>query len=178
MKQTIITTKSGKKLVVREPKESDLSELLRYINTLIAEDTFILMSGKPITRQEEATWLRGVLKNIEKKEAVYLLVFDGKKLVANASVVRQQRRLSHIGLFGITVAIEYRGDGLGKQLMNLALEQAKEIGVQMVILEVFGNNDVGCSLYQKLGFERYGVLPKALVFHDLLIDLHQMYKRL
>lgn len=178
MEQTTITTKSGKKFTVRPPRAEDVQQLLTFINTLIAEDTFIVMAGRPVTIEEEGEWLRGTLKDIQNREAITLLVFDGEKLVANSGIRKQIRRLSHIGDFGITVAKEYRGDGVGKQLMSLVLVKAKNIGIEIATLEVFGNNEIACSAYQSLGFTTYGSLPKALTFQGQLIDLHQMYKRL
>lgn len=178
MEQTTITTKSGKKLTVRPPRAEDVQQLLTFINTLIAEDTFIVMAGKPVTIEEEADWLRGTLKDIRNREAITLLVFDGEKLVANSGIRKQLRRLSHVGIFGITVAKDYRGDGIGEQLMRLVLKEAKDIGIEIAVLEVFGSNEIACSVYQALGFTKYGSLPKALTFRGQLIDLHQMYKRL
>lgn len=151
---------------------------MKYINDLIAEDTFIIMSGEPVTRKEETAWLHGVLKDIRNKQAITLLVFDGDTMVANSGIKKRSRRLLHIGDFGITVAKEYRGEGVGRQLMNLVLEKAKKIGIQIAVLEAFGNNKIACLMYQKLGFENYGVLPKSALFRGKLIDLVSMYKRL
>ena len=173
-----IHTKSGKTLTVRPPRLTDVDECMRYINTLITEDTFILMSGNPVTRDEEMNWVEGALKDVEHKQAVTLLIFDGEKLIANSSLKKRLRRVSHIGDFGITVAKEYRGQGIGKQLMNLVLEEAKKIGIQIAVLEAFGNNEIACSMYQKLGFEAFGLLPKSMTFRGELIDLISMYKRL
>lgn len=173
-----IHTKSGKMLTVRPLGAEDVDECMRYINTLIAEDTFILMSGNPVTRDEEMKWVEGALKDVEHKQAVTLLIFDGKNLIANSSIKKRPRRVSHIGDFGITVVKEYRGQGVGKQLMNLVLEEAKKIGIQIAVLEAFGNNEIACSMYQKLGFETFGTLPKSAAFRGELIDLISMYKRL
>lgn len=178
VEQTTITTKSGKKFTVRPPRAEDVQQLLTFINTLIAEDTFIVMAGKPVTIDEETEWLRGTLKDIQNRQAITFLVFDRERLIANSGIKKQLRRLSHIGIFGITVAKEYRGDGVGKQLMSLVLAEAKNIGIEIATLEVFGSNEIACSAYQTLGFTKYGSLQKALTFRGQLIDLHQMYKRL
>ncbi len=173
-----IRTKSGKTLTIRPLAAEDVDECMRYINILIAEDTFILMSGVPVTRDEEVKWLRGALKDVEDKQVVSLLVFDGQKLVANSSIKKRLRRISHIGDFGITVAKEYRGQGIGKQLMNLVLDDAWKIGIQIAVLEAFGNNEIACAMYQALGFREFGRLPKSLVYQGKEIDLILMYKRL
>ena len=172
----IIVTKSGKSLTVRLPEQADLQQVLTYINDLIAEDTYIIMSGEPVTESEENSYLTTLLKEIIQKQAVAFYVFNGDRLVANGQIKKRQRRLSHIGDFGITVAKEYRQDGVGSQLMSILLEEAKAIGVKIVTLEVFSNNQRACYVYQKMGFTEFGVLPKSVVHRGETINLIQMYK--
>ena len=176
MEAKIITTKSGKILTARPPEQTDLHQVLTYINELIAEDTYIIMSGEPVTELEENSYLTTLLKEISQKQAVAFYVFDGDKLVANGQIKKRVRRLSHIGDFGITVAKGYRQDGAGSQLMKMLLGEAKKIGVKIVTLEVFSNNERACHVYQKMGFTEFGVLPKSVVHRGETINLIQMYK--
>lgn len=179
MESKTIITKSGKELTVRSPEQDDLNQVLTYINDLIAEDTYIIMSGEPVTELEEKEYLTGLLKGIRQKQAVALYVFDGDKLVANGQIKKRFRRLSHIGDFGITVAKDYRQDGVGSRLMAILLEEARiKIGVKIVILEVFSNNEHARYVYKKMGFTEFGILPKSVVHRDEIVDLVQMYKKL
>lgn len=174
-----ITTTTGHELLIRPPRNEDLDQLLAYINDLIKEDTYIVMCGKPVSRKEESEWLTSTLKKINRKEQVALLVFDGKKLVANSAIEKKIRRLSHIGDFGISVAASYRNQGIGKELMRRVLEQGKKtLGITMAVLEVFGNNPRAQHVYEKLGFIEYGRLPKAILYRGEYVDLVQMYKLL
>mgnify|MGYP001587957137 CR=1 FL=1 len=172
-----IVTKSGKTLAVRLPGQADLQQVLTYINDLIVEDTYIIMSGQPVTESEEKSYLTTLLKEIDQKQAVAFYAFDGDKLVANGQIKKRVRRLSHIGDFGVTVAKDYRQDGVGSQLMAMLLEEAKAIGVKIVVLEVFSNNERACHVYQKMGFTEFGALPKSVVHRGETINLIQMYKR-
>lgn len=164
-------------LTVRLPEQADLQQVLTYINDLIAEDTYVIMSGEPVTETEEISYLSTLLKEIDQKQAAAFYVFDGDKLVANGQIKKRMRRLSHIGDFGITVAKEYRQDGVGSQLMAMLLEEARAIGVKIVTLEVFSNNERACYVYKKMGFTEFGVLPKSVVHRGETINLVQMYKR-
>lgn len=164
-------------MTIRLPEQTDLHRVLTYINDLIAEDTYIIMSGEPVTEPDEKKYLTGLIKNIKTQETVCLYVFDGDKLVANGQIKKRQRRLSHIGDFGITVSQEYRQDGIGSQLMNILLEEAKVIGIKIVVLEVFSNNERACYVYKKMGFTEFGVLPKSVVHRGETINLIQMYKK-
>lgn len=163
--------------MVGPPKAADLDQVLIFINDLIAEDTYIVMSGEPMTKPEEKKYLTGLLEDVRQKQAVALYVFDGDKLVANGQIKKRPRRLAHIGDFGISVAKNYRSDGVGSQLMAMLLKKAKtEIGVKTVTLEVFSNNRRGCYIYQKMGFREFGVLPKSIMHRGKIIDLIHMYQ--
>jgi ribosomal protein S18 acetylase RimI-like enzyme len=50
---------------------------------------------------------------------------------------------------------EYRGQGLGRKVIERVLEQAKALGVQAVHLEVETHNHPGIRLYGSLGFKEH-----------------------
>ncbi|SFJ73985.1 GNAT family N-acetyltransferase [Thermoflavimicrobium dichotomicum] len=56
-------------------------------------------------------------------------------------------------IYGLAVAKEAEGKGIGQMLMNYAEKWAKERGYDQVALSVFANNHRARSLYEKLGFE-------------------------
>lgn len=82
-------------------------------------------------------------------EASCVITDDGTPI----SVAMLGRR----GLFGwvggVGVALAYRGQGIGRQIMTALLENARTLGMSSVQLEVIVGNDAAYSLYQKLGFE-------------------------
>lgn len=58
----------------------------------------------------------------------------------------------------ITIATrtQHRGQGLGRQLMNMGLDMAAELGAQDMFLEVAADNLNALHLYKRLGFEQTG----------------------
>ncbi|GEO05770.1 hypothetical protein AAE02nite_34340 [Adhaeribacter aerolatus] len=47
---------------------------------------------------------------------------------------------------------DFRGRGLGRQILSYALQQAAELGLQVIHLEAERHNQAGKSLYHKFGF--------------------------
>lgn len=47
----------------------------------------------------------------------------------------------------------YRGQGVGKQLLQRAIEKAKEVGFQSVKLDTSKKLTAACALFHKLGFK-------------------------
>jgi len=66
-------------------------------------------------------------------------------------------------VFGMYVAPEARGQGVGKALMQELITQARTLeGVEQLHLAVVTSNDTAYNLYRSLGFEEYGIAPQAL----------------
>jgi len=173
-------SKKGKEMVIRYPKWEDLEELTRYANKLSYEDTFVTFSGEEIKKEEEAKVLSEWFCQMEAGNKVVLGCFYGEKLVGVAAIRRDKsvrKRSLHVGIFGISVEKEFRGEGVGYELGRAIIEEAKKKikGLKMVILDVFSLNTKAQSLYQKLGFKEAGRLPKKILYRGSYIDEVKMY---
>ncbi|MCG6956889.1 MAG: ribosomal protein S18-alanine N-acetyltransferase [Gemmatimonadetes bacterium] len=60
-------------------------------------------------------------------------------------------------LANIAVASSHRGRGLGRRLLGLVLDAARDRGVKSIYLEVRSTNIRAADLYRAFGFERIGV---------------------
>ncbi|XID94878.1 GNAT family N-acetyltransferase [Paenibacillaceae bacterium WGS1546] len=66
-------------------------------------------------------------------------------------------------LYGMYVAEESRGQGLGRSLMQACIRMARECeGLEHIQLTVVSRNEAARKLYESLGFELYGVERNAL----------------
>ncbi len=57
----------------------------------------------------------------------------------------------------IVISEEYRGQGIGRALLEQSLEELKELGVEKVFLEVRESNTPARLLYESMDFEQIGV---------------------
>jgi len=156
------------KFVIRYPQDGDAQAMLKFINTLSKEKTFIRFQGEQLTIKEEVKYLKKQLSKIEKGEAVQLLAFMNEKLVGVSSISMKDKVEKHVGGFGISVAKEYRGKGIGKLLMGAVFKEAKK---NLATLKIV-------TIYEKFGFIKYGNLPKGIIYKDNYFDDVLMYKPL
>ncbi|HYF84595.1 MAG TPA: GNAT family N-acetyltransferase [Clostridia bacterium] len=56
-------------------------------------------------------------------------------------------------IYHTAVEIKYRGNGIGKSLVDKALEALEKEGINKVALVVFKNNDIGNAFWYSIGFE-------------------------
>lgn len=92
---------------------------------------------------------------------------DGKSLVGMVTFVRESNlKIRHKGnVFGMYIAPDNRGQGLGKSLMKELIRRAQECdGLEQLNLTVVSTNVFAKRLYKSLGFEVYGRERHALKY--------------
>lgn len=173
-------TKKGREMIVRYPIKSDALIMMKYMNVLSKEQTFIRFQGEQLTKDFEEKYLDDNLKKIDENKAVKLLAFVGDKLAGISDINLQDKIESHVGIFGITVAKEYRGEGIGKLLMNLVIKESKKQMKELKIIRLgcFANNTAACTMYKKSGFKEYGRLSAGIKHKGQYIDHIYFYKNI
>jgi GNAT superfamily N-acetyltransferase len=97
---------------------------------------------------------------------------EADRIVANLSLRRAYPHISHGRLIGnVVVHPDYRGQGIGRALMERAMQAARLEQASWVGLEVRADNVIACALYEHLGFHAVGTTehmlrPKGLVWPD------------
>ncbi|MDT2046023.1 GNAT family N-acetyltransferase [Bacillus sp. 1780r2a1] len=103
--------------------------------------------------------------------------FLDDKLVGIVGYKKQKPlKVQHKGeVWGMYVAPEARGMGLGKSLLKTVVEQAsKSKELLQIYLVVAANNPGAKALYTSLGFKSYGFEKQALHVDDKFIDEEHM----
>lgn len=171
-------SKKGNDVLFRYPKTEDLDDCLTFANKIIKEDTFVDLSGKPKTRQEQKKWLDELLEQVEKGEKVHLVARVNGNYAGNGEVRIGKLRRSHVGEIGIALAKEYRNEGIGTELIRALIDEARAHGVRLLSLSCYENNDRACHVYQKLGFQKIGVIPNAIKWKDGYVGEVKFYRPL
>jgi len=106
------------------------------------------------------------LQAMKKGKEIFLLVISKKYMIIGFVVVHLFKRLDPTGFdrqsctVGVAVHPEYRRRGIGTQLIQRALKEAKEHGIEEVYTST-GIENIGMQrLAEKLGFIRYAIIEK------------------
>ena len=86
--------------------------------------------------------------------------------------VEQEVKRSHIGhVVGVWVEPEYRRRGIARGLTQAAIDQLKQHSdVSSIQIAATATNNGAITLYESMGFTRYGVEPQALKHDGMLYD--------
>lgn len=98
---------------------------------------------------------------------------DHQSLVGIVTFVRESNlKTIHKGnIFGMFVAPEARGQGVGKALLLDLINMSRKCdGLEQINLTVVSNNEAAKRLYNSVGFEVYGVERNALKYNDQYFD--------
>lgn len=173
-------TEKGLVVLLRYPKKNDLADLLNYINTLSKERTFIRIQGEEISLEEEKEYLDKIIKHLKTNQGVNLFAFSGGDLIGTADISLKEKAERHVGDFGISIAKEFRGKGVGRLLLGKILEEAKNNlpDLKIVTLSVFANNPIAKKMYEGFGFKVLGNLPGGVIHRGKFVDHIFLYKEI
>jgi ribosomal protein S18 acetylase RimI-like enzyme len=81
---------------------------------------------------------------------------------------------AHCGRLGMGVHQDFRGQGIGTQLLAQAMQKSREKGLERIELEVYGSNESAIKFYERAGFVVEGVKKKGRKLDGEYDDLVQM----
>jgi L-amino acid N-acyltransferase YncA len=104
---------------------------------------------------------------------------DGR-VVGWASLNRFNPRAAydHVADFSVYVEREWRGKGIGRQLLDRLVEQARAIGYHKMVLAAMAHNRAGLALYSRAGFTRVGIYREQGQLDGRWVDVAIMEKLL
>lgn len=122
-------------------------------------------------------WWEERLGADESEASVVYGAFDDSGVLVGAaglSLETRQRARHKATLFGMTVAASARRAGFGRQLVLAVLAHARTVErLRLVQLTVTEGNRTAQALYERCGFQVFGVEPLAIaVGNELLAKVH------
>ena len=167
IQKSCVTLRDGTAAELRSPEICDAEQMISYLHQTSEETHFMVRYPEECDRTLGAAQKR--LQAMEDHERSFMLAafLDGE-LVGNCGVnaMSDHFKMRHRASLGISIKKKAWGLGLGKLLIEKALEQAKENGFTQVELGVFADNDRARHLYRKLGFTEMGCIPKAFYLKE------------
>ncbi|MBP7018259.1 GNAT family N-acetyltransferase [Candidatus Saccharibacteria bacterium] len=177
-------TKSGKTCIIRWAKWDDLQQLTDFINEIAQEDTYISFSPEDdVTLEFESKFLSSVLSDGSLRRASYIVAEIEGNIVGASGVsleTKSRARSRHVASFGISILEQYRGEGIGDSLIEIAIIHAQDFleDIKLITLTAFAENKPAIGLYEKHGFKQVGKIPNALFRKNSYSDEIIMIKEL
>jgi GNAT superfamily N-acetyltransferase len=105
--------------------------------------------------------------------------YEADQLIGMAGLGREQmQKIRHKAyVWGMYVGPESRGKGLGRRLLEAAIDFAAQApGITQVCISVYSGNSVARSLYVSAGFVPYGIENAAMQVDGRFLDEEHMIR--
>jgi ribosomal protein S18 acetylase RimI-like enzyme len=158
-----------------------LSQIGEVIAAAVDRGEAIGLVG-PIRPAEYRAYLVGLLDQVARGDAGLMAAVDDGRVVGTAQWTRSAYRTRTV--FGemdrVVVPPEHRGRGIAKQLVAAVAADAREHGIELLGLEVRGNNHGAIALYEVCGFRRTGKWENAVAVgpdrYDVILMARELFR--
>lgn len=157
-----ITLRDGRRALLRSPLVSDAAEMLDFLKCCAAETEFIIRYPEECTEtvDDEAKFLESL--NASPNRLMIVCVVDGE-VTGNCMLnMNGNFKIRHRASVAIALKRKFWSLGIGSAMFSELIHIASERGVTQLELDYVGGNTRGAALYEKFGFEQYGVHPDAI----------------
>jgi len=155
-------------IVVRRAEAGDAAELVALANDVSAEPEGWMIWNEWRGAGDERRYLRAVRRHPD--AAVLVAEVDGH-LAGRLSLARDQHPASrHVADLGLMVSARFRRQGVGRALLEAAVEWAREHEVAKIELHVFPWNAPAIALYEAFGFRHEGYRHRHYLRDDGYAD--------
>jgi RimJ/RimL family protein N-acetyltransferase len=142
-------------IAIRRAEPGDATQLVELGEAVSLEaGGWMLSTEMWRSAADERRYLKAVRSH---SDAAVFVAVDGGDVVARLSVARDPHPASaHVADLGLMVAASHRRRGVGRALLEQAVDWARSAGVRKLELHVFPWNAPAIALYESFGFVREG----------------------
>ena len=173
-----IKLKNGKNFIIRSASAEDAENILQHLQTTHAESYKNLNQSADFWKKALPSEQAQKLATLEASPSNCMLValFEDRIIGGIGFWGNQAEFVKHSGNIGMSIQSEFSGYGLGSEMLNLLFQVVKEHGFRRIELTVRVYNAAGIRLYEKVGFERVGLLKDAAFIDGQYVDEYSYQK--
>jgi putative acetyltransferase len=150
--------------------ETHAASFRESLDVVARERRYLAMVEAPPLEQIES-FVRGNVAD----DVAQFVALDGERVVGWADIVPARAyAISHCGSLGMGVLPGYRGQGIGRRLLEACIAKAWSRGLTRIQLDARADNSRAIRLYEQLGFIREAVKCRGMRFDGEYFDTVQM----
>ncbi|MGE7932485.1 N-acetyltransferase family protein [Viridibacillus arvi] len=154
-----VRLKNGNEVTIKEATKNDAQQMINFYNVVGGETDFLSFGKNEFNRDVEE-YKKFIDSTSLEQNSIILIATLKDEIIGIASINSSQKdRTKHVGTLGIVVSEQLIGQGLGRKLMEELLNWATSNGVtKKISLVTREDNTSAIELYEKLGFEKEGLI--------------------
>jgi L-amino acid N-acyltransferase YncA len=157
----LLTLEDGARLLLRPLTADDCDELIQMYASAPPEDLQALHENVA-----DPQVVRGWVQAMAEGRVLPLLALINSRIVGNAMLYRFTGPYQHLGEVQIFLTKEFRGRGLGTEMLKTLIDLARKEGLHLLKAEGFASQPKVIRAFEQLGFERQCVLEDYFMLPD------------
>lgn len=150
----------------RIARQNDLKQIVAIYNQAIADGN-CTADIEPLTVAERQEWFDN---HDPEKYPIYVMENDEDTSIIGWCSLSAHRKgrmaLRNVAEISYYIDRSYRGKGIGRQIMQYALQKAPTLGLHNLFAILLDTNRISVVLLEKNGFSKWGHLPDIAEFQD------------
>jgi L-amino acid N-acyltransferase YncA len=144
-------------LKYRDALRTDLVKIVEIYNSIVPS-RMVTADTEPVSVKSREKWFD---EHNPSKRPLWIVENKSNEIIGWVSFQSFYGRPAYNATVEISIylAAEYRGRGLGKQILQYCIDNAPKCGVKTLLGFVFSHNEPSLKLFRHFGFEDWATLP-------------------
>src|SRR5437773_8041166 len=159
---------STDEMIIRDAVEADLPSIIEIYNAAIAS-RIATAQLEPITIEQRRDWL----SEHSPEHYPFWVAETERRVIGWINFKTFLPRCAYRGTAEVSIYVDekFRRRGVARRLLEEAIARASSLGINAMIGLIFAHNEPSLRLFDRLGFERWGLLPRIARLDGIERDL-------
>ena len=153
---------------IRDAIEADLPGIIEIYNATVPT-RIVTAELEPTTVEARLPWFR---EHSPDEHPFWVAESDGR-IIGWLDFKKFLPRCAYRGTAEISVYVDekFGRRGVARRLLEEAIARAPSLGISAMVGLIFAHNEPSLKLFERLGFRRWGLLPRIARLDDVQRDL-------
>ncbi len=158
----------AEEMKIRDAVEADLPAIIDIYNAAIAT-RMSTAQVDPVTVESRRRWLT---EHSPDRHPFWVMEIDGQ-IVGWLTLKSFLPRCAYSGTAELSVYVDqkFRRRGVARTLLTEAIARAPQLEITAMVGLIFAHNEASLRLFEQLGFDRWGLLPRVALLDGVERDL-------
>lgn len=163
-------------LTYRDATLSDLDIIVKIYNSTISS-RMVTADTEPVTTESRMKWFDD---HSSDKRPLWVIENEAQETVGWISFQSFYGRPAYGATVEVSIYLDenQRGKGMGKQVLQYAIDQCPGMGIKTILGYIFAHNEASLKLFRHFGFEDWATLPDIAVLDGEEKSLKILGKRI
>ena len=159
---------TAEEMKIRDVVESDLPAIIKIYNAAVATRVATAQLEQ-VTLEDRRGWLK---EHSADRHPFWVLEMD-RQIAGWLTLKPFLPRCAYRGTAEVSVYVDekFRQRGVGRTLLGEAIARASSLKINAMVGLIFAHNEPSLKLFERLGFEKWGLLPRVARLDDIERDL-------